>query len=259
MIPEKFAPGIITTEGREFAISFSPDGTECFYTKSINTNTIMQTELVDGVWTEPAIADFSGKYFDFEPLFIPDGSRMYFGTMRPLEPGGESGDLHQWYLERTETGWSDPVPQNQPFRDRFVMYITFASNGNAYFTGDDGIMISEFENGRYKEPAGLGDNINYLNNSAHPYIAPDESYMVFDAHTQEGNADLYISFKDEDGSWTRAVSFGSDFNTEDEEELVSFVTYDGKYLFFSRITNTTGDIYWVDAKVIDEIRKEVIK
>ena len=39
------------------------------------------------------------------------------------------------------------------------------------------------------------------------------------------------------------------------------VTPDGKYLFFSRRwgatweTTTAGDVFWVDAKVLDQLRK----
>ena len=70
----------------------------------------------------------------------------------------------------------------------------------------------------------------------------------------EGNADLFISFRVVDGAWTRSVSLGDRINTS-EEEPVAFVTYDGRYLFFSRLTNTTGDVYWVDAVVIQEYRE----
>jgi hypothetical protein len=43
---------------------------------------------------------------------------------------------------------------------------------------------------------------------------------------------------------------GNEINTTGYE-FCPFVTDDGKYLFFSR----DGDIYWVDAKVIDGLRQ----
>ncbi|MFC1493150.1 TolB family protein, partial [candidate division KSB1 bacterium] len=250
--PERFAPGVISTSGREFAITFSPDGKECFYTKSLNTNTIMHAKEINNVWTDPSVASFSGTDFDFEPLFIPDGNRVVFGSMRPI-PGTSSSDLHQWYMDRSGSDWSAPSPLDSPFRDRFVMYITFAENGNAYYTGDDGIYFSEYDNGGYLEPVKLDDSINSLSNPAHPYISPDESYLIFDAQS-EGNADLYISFKNNDGSWSTAQSFGGTINTG-IEELCAFVSYDGNYLFFSRLTDTTGDIYWMDAQFIDDLKE----
>jgi hypothetical protein len=255
MTPELFAPGVISTDGREFAISFSPDGLECFFTMSLETNTLMVTREIGGEWTEPRVASFSGRYFDFEPLFVPAGNRVYFGSRRPFEGSGDPIDIHQWYMERTATGWSEPKPTESPFRERFVMYLTHAANGNAYFTGDDGIYVSRFVDGVYQDPERLGHNINYLPWAAHPYVAPDESYLLYDAQPVEGNADLFVSFRKEDGGWSRSVSLGDRFNTE-EEDLAPFVTYDGRYLFFSRLTETSGDIYWVDATVIQEHREE---
>jgi Tol biopolymer transport system component len=39
-----------------------------------------------------------------------------------------------------------------------------------------------------------------------------------------------------------------------ENEMCASVSPDGKYLFFSREVDGNRDIYWVDAKVIDEYR-----
>jgi hypothetical protein len=115
-------------------------------------------------------------------------------------------------------------------------------------------LRDRFVDGAYQNPERLGHNINYLPLAAHPYVAPDESYLVYDAQPVEGNADLF-SFRDEDGGWSRSVPLGDRFNTE-EGDLMSFVTYDGRYLFFSRLTETSGDIYWVDAAVIQEYKEE---
>ena len=255
MEPELFAPGIISkTNTREFAITFSPDGKECFFTRSMSNNFIMTAKEVNGKWADPAVADFSGRYFDFEPHITHDGSRLYFGSMRPLSGTGQSGELHQWYRDKTESGWSSSQALGSPFRERFVMYISVTSDGTIYFTGDDGIYFSKLESNSYQKPVKMDDNINYIQYSAHPFIAPDESYLIYDAQPQENNADLYISFKQTDGTWSKSVSMGEGFNTANEEELCAYVSSDGKYLFFSRITNTTGDIYWVDADIIDNYR-----
>ena len=173
--PELFAPGTISTDGREFAGSFSPDGLECFFTRSLGTNTLMVTRAVGGDWLEPTVASFSGRYFDFEALFVPNGNRVYFGSRRPFEGSGDPIDMHQWYIERTEAGWSEPSPAASPFGVRFAMYLTQAANGNAYFTGEDGIYLSRLPDGSYQGPERLGENINRFPWAAHRYVAPDES------------------------------------------------------------------------------------
>ena len=77
--PSLFGPRVISTEDDEFGITFSPDGKTCFFTKrtpstiSSSTYVICSSHLVNGKWTEPTIASFSGKYKDFNPFITPDG------------------------------------------------------------------------------------------------------------------------------------------------------------------------------------------
>jgi hypothetical protein len=253
MVPEQFGVGIIDRDERIFAIAFSPDGRECFYTKSFKTNAIMTVREMDGRWTEPKIADFSGKAFEFEPHITIDGKKLIFGSMRHLPGAGKKDELHQWQLEKTADGWSEPEPLGPPFSEAFCMYVSVAENGNTYYTGEDGINMSKFLEGKYSSPEKLPDAINRLQYAAHPFIAPDESYLIFDAQPQEGNAELFVSFQKDDRTWSEPRKFDSRFNT-DQEDMCAFVSRDGKYLFFSRLAAGKGDIFWISAKIIDELR-----
>ena len=264
LTPEVFAPGIVSTNTGEFAIAFLPDGKEFYFTRHVvkdngrGLNTIMVAKMIDGRWTGPETAPFSGKYFDFEPYISPEGKRLYFGTTRPLAGDGPPGKLHQWVLEKTETGWSPPKPLNSPFKERFVMYPTQSKNKNIYFTGmrkgttDCELYLCRWKNGKYGEPESLNrETVNMFPHAAHSFIAPDESYLIFDAkETPESTSDIYISFKKKDGSWTKAKKMDGKINTGGEEGCAG-VSPDGKYLFFSR----DGDIYWVDAKIIEDYRE----
>lgn len=94
-----------------------------------------------------------------------------------------------------------------------------------------------------------------------PCIAPDESYLIWDSERDDGygGADLYISFRAEDGSWGPAINMGENINTA-HDDIFGSVTSDGKYFIFSRINlgeeadDSTADIYWIDAKVIKDLR-----
>ncbi|MCK5148631.1 hypothetical protein KAR48_17890 [bacterium] len=55
--------------------------------------------------------------------------------------------------------------------------------------------MSRYENGRYSLPEKLSNAIN-APFAAHPYIAPDESYLIFDS-----NGELFVSFHYENGKW----------------------------------------------------------
>ena len=53
-----------------------------------------------------------------------------------------------------------------------------------------------------------------------------------------------------------AINLGDKINTRFQEQYGS-VTPDGKYFFFHRSHGSKGDkadIYWVDAKIIEELR-----
>ena len=89
-----------------------------------------------------------------------------------------------------------------------------------------------------------------------PWVAPDESYLIYSSHREGefGRGDLYINFKDEDGNWTEPVNMGERVNSQMQERFPS-VSPDGKFLFFARnMPETFSDIFWVDAKIIEELR-----
>ena len=98
----------------------------------------------------------------------------------------------------------------------------------------------------------MGKEINTGTMIAHPYIAPDESYIIFDGKRSSGygDCDLYISFQ-KNGTWTEAYNLGPEINTE-MCEMTASVSPDGTYLFFHRGGDDKGDIYWVEFRYIKE-------
>ncbi len=259
-VPQLFAENIVSTSAQEFGITFSADGKECFFTRHEGISKIMTAKKIDDLWPNPATANFSGSYVDLEPMFNPDGSKLFFGSRRPVPDIELEINFHQWYVERDGDSWMDPVPLEQPFLDIFVMYPSITSDGTIYFTGgpiEDGeavtqyIAYSNFNGLNYEPVEVLNDSINRFYWSAHPFIAPDESYLIYDAPVSSYNLtnDLYISYRDESGNWTKSIKLNEEINTPDNE-ICPFVTADGKYLFFTR----QGDIYWVDASFIEAMR-----
>ncbi len=146
--------------------------------------------------------------------------------------------------------------------------------------GDCDIYVSRFKNGQYVEPEKLSTAINSEFDDWDACISPDESYIIFGSYDRPdgyGRGDLYISFHNDDGSWTEAVNMGGKVNSS-EMDIAPWISFDGKYIFLSsnkrthasfsewpitydekiRILNSPGkgntDIYWVDAKIIEELR-----
>ena len=147
------------------------------------------------------------------------------------------------------------------------MGLSVSSKGTYYFDfaemkGNGYIRYSRLIYGKRESPVKMNKDINTGRWIAHPFIAPDESYMMWDVVREDGygQADIYISFKQKDGSWGKAMIMG--INTELQESAPS-VTHDGKYFFFTRgnwemkedgTTYYIGKRYWVDIKVIENLR-----
>ena len=133
------------------------------------------------------------------------------------------------------------------------MFASITSDGALYITrGRDGISRQEYKDGKYLKFVSLNDPINLPRVDFHPFISPDETYLIFDSYDRPeniGGADLYISFRKKDGSWSSPVHLGEEINTQGWEGC-PFVSRDGKYLFFTR----EGDIYWVSIELIKRLR-----
>jgi len=253
--PELFAPGIF--ESTDWGITFSPNGGECFFARKVNNMyTIFTTKAANGEWTTPELASLSGTYVNMEPLLTPDGNRLIFKSTRPL-PGETSSGFHQWYTEKSDTGWSEPVPMENPFDEMFIEYPTVSDDKNIYYAKLGDIYISKFKNGAYQQPEMVKYFINNLPVCGHPFIAPDESYLIFDSKTQ-GNSDLFISFRNEDGNWIRPINLGDNFNISNNE-TTPFVSRDGRYLFFTRLEGSDAGIYWADAQIIKDLKPDNLR
>ena len=291
--PVLFAPGVVSTGLHELSITFSPDGEELFFFAAGPTyepGFILHSRLEDGVWTTPREASFSDPgRTDSYPFVTPGGDRVFFGSRRPFSESDERDHPSEiWFVEKSASGFA--APQKIEFGGGLGgvgTYPSVAANGNLYFSGkhdsaSPDIYVSRYHNGRYAKPENLGTAVNSDAGEYHAFIAPDERYLLFDSQREEdslGRNDLYISRRQEDGSWSPAENLGPVINTP-FSDLRPFVTADGRYLFFASNRTTTDllpagaqdfetithrllqpgnglqDIYWVSAEVIRKSSSE---
>lgn len=244
-----FGRGIISTNEFEINAAFTPDGRSVYFTRtkdfSWTQNSIYISSFIDGQWSAPQIASFSGTYADADPFITRDGRRLYYISRRP-GPGKSTDDYDIWYVERTSSGWGEPISIGPPINtpsDEY--YVTLADNGNLYFSRDGEILMAEWNQNGYKTPVSLGKGVNTRLEEYDPYISPDESYLLFTRGTINGPADIFISYK-RDGVWTMAESLNELVNTP-SHEFAPIVSPDGRYLFFTRMSTwLNGDIYQVE-------------
>lgn len=243
---EIFAPDIVSSELFEMNAAFSPTGKEFYYSIADpfqNFNAIIVIKMMNGKWSSPQVASFSGKYSDFDPVFSPDGKQLFFISRRPTDENKiPKNDTDIWMLN-FDTDESRLIRLPAPINSESDEYYASAnSTGDLYFTstreggkGGWDLYRSRNLNGAYSTIENLDDTINSKYNEHDPFIAPDESYIIFTSNRPGGygRGDLYISLKNTDGSWTAARNLGEKINTQDYEYCPS-VSPDGKYLFFSR-------------------------
>jgi len=259
--PEVFAAGIVSTDAHEFSCCFSPDGKEFYFARrepTLNETVVMVTELRNGVWTKPDVAPFVKKKFSFEAWVTPDNKRLYYQCGAPLS--GEKGlAMNVLYVDREESGWGKPKDPGAPFNPAKAMHISSTTDGTIYTTdisggpGSECLGIIRKANGLYGKMEKPGAPLDAQQHAMHPWIAPDESYIVFGS-MRPGEAIssvLLVSFKKKDGSWREPQEIKLGMKAGQP-----FVTSDGKYLFFSSGERLQGDIYWVSAKVIDDLRPQ---
>ena len=247
MEPEVFAPGIVSApDFSEYSGAFSPDGSEYYFYRFSPTleSRLLFSKVMDGKWSAPEQLAVTGKYMAFEPYVTFDNQRLYFAWGYPVDPG--QPEFPYFFVERTPDGWSEPKYAGQGMflsssRDG-QLYTTDMSSRNvdgktylAKITVTDGVF-ADYERLHIETPWG---------NPAHPCIALDGSYILFDVGS--GNH-LFVSFAKADGAWGEPLDLTK--HGFDPGAGGAYISPDGEYLFFS----LNKDIWWVDIKVIENLR-----
>jgi hypothetical protein len=242
IVAEPFAPGIISKDGWELEGVFAPGMKEFYFTTNRKKATVTGFRLQKNIWQ---------KYIEFprtgEVTFSPDGKRMH---------------MAKGYKDRIGDGWSERKSLGPMFdrKDWGIMRLTASAKGTYVFDdykSNDKIRISTLKDGIRQVPKEMGSVVNTGKWTAHPFIAPDESYLIWDSERAggQGDTDLYIRFRQKNDSWGPAINMGDKVNS-DKAEFYASVTPDGKFILFNRGIDDKGniDIYWVDAQIIETLR-----
>ena len=294
IIPEVFEPKIVSSGLDELNSVFSPDGHEFYFCvrNFLGAVSIFQMKMKEKNWSRPELLPFASRYGDIDVTMSPDGDKLLFSSRRP-KPGSDEpkGDYDFWMAKREGNTWGEPIHLGEDINSDSQDYYPMMTNSGAiYFSsqregpGTNNIYRSEYVDGKYSQGVKLGNAINTEFREFDPYIAPDESLLIFTSSRPEGlgSGDLYISFKDKEGNWTKAQHMGDKINTPGSE-YCAMISPDGKYLFFTgagrsarRIPdkpltyedfkklhdsskNGLSDIYWVDAKIIEELKPDGLR
>ena len=267
--PQLFAPDIVSTDSREYGITFTPDGTEAYFTRRQRRGgaQIFVTRFVEGAWTEAELASFSTDR-DEAPFITADGERMFFSSRR-FVPGSLDRSNNIWVIERTDDGWSEPTALegivNQPrgeiddFTTGSEMGPVLLSGGSLlYWTGadpewgNDVYVADPDENGAFVNPRPL--RLNSYGDESSPAMSPGGRFLIFQGYRNAngiGEQDLYASERTEYG-WSDPWLLPEPINSDRSDGYPSF-SPDGHYFFFASDRNARGgfySIYYVDVEAL---------
>ena len=114
--------------------------------------------------------------------------------------------------------------------------IYFSGCGWENGHGSCDIYRVEFLCGKWSEP----QNINSINTSdweSQPCVSADGKELYFVRRDKKlGTSDIFVSYRNDNDSWTKAERLTSVINTEGNE-MAPFVHHDGKTLYFSSDTH----------------------
>ena len=207
---------------------------------------------VNGEWTTAQRAAFANQnYVEYNPFFSPSGDTLYYYSRKPGGP--------LFYVVRQNGNWTSSQPLNIPIPANLIVGPGFsiARNRNIYIDLWEGnlldIYLLRFEKGQYNPPEKLSDAVNSDSLDYGTYIDPDERFLIFASRRQGnyGETDLYISYKNPDGTWKPATNTGAAINSI-YGATYPLISPDGKYLFFNswKSEDLGYNPYWIKADFI---------
>jgi len=111
LVPQKFAPGLISKEGRyEFGCTFSADAKEFYFGVETGPRALIYgTSVVNGNWTPIEALYPDATFTHNDPMLNNAEDRLYFISKLALSGTGSKDDHDIWYAERQGNGWSAPL------------------------------------------------------------------------------------------------------------------------------------------------------
>lgn len=212
----------------------------------------------------PAPGGVNTEGHDANLRISPDGSIMY------TYKNENGGDVYYSKKGSTER-WSRPRSMEKPINSTYwESYASLSSDGkHFYFCSEremDGLKKIGFGNGdiyvaekigrkEWGKPVNLGPVINTEDDQVGVFIHPDGKTLFFSSkgHKGMGGYDIFMSKKQEDGSWSEPKNLGYPINTIYDDMDFSMSTDGKKAWLCSSRPDGFGlfDIYEVDLSNYD--------
>ena len=259
--PINLGPGINTND-YEYFPAITADGNTFMFTRNVRLgegiNAPQQEDFFiskknNQVWqTANPILSVNTRGNEGAPTLSADGQYMFFASCvemdgtygSPDRKGYGSCDI--FYSQKLNGKWTKPQNagpiintrnwETQPSFSSDVKTLYFIRGQITRVANKNPDIYSSTigEDGAFKEPIKLSDNINTLEDEESVYIHPDNQTLYFssEGHPGMGGKDIYISKKQADGSWGKATNLGYPINTASNENSL-LVNDGGKLAYFA--------------------------
>lgn len=204
---------------------------------------------------ETPISEYSKKnmgrginsiYSEIAPIISPDGNTLY--VPRKNHPDNNQYGMYDvWYTEKQANGtWGEPKRMPAPINnegDNLIVSVSpdnnsliveglYAADGS--YISDNGISISYRTASGWSIPKKI-EIKNFYNHNQYESYCPsgDRNIIIMSVQRDDsyGQKDLYVSFKNADGTYTEPKNMGTDLNTY-ENEGTPFLASDNRTLYF---------------------------
>jgi len=191
----------------------------------------------------------NSEYNEINPVISPDGKTLYFARIsHPQNTHGDKGSQDIWYSELDPSGkWGPGRRMASPLnKEEYNCLYSITPDGStmlvkgAYVSGNyetRGFSLSK----RTANGWGIPQKINlpgYEGMSKGQFdcgfLSADGKtlLMAFSEKKNSKEDDVYVSFRQKDGSWSKPMNLGADINTN-FTETTPFLAPDGVTFYFS--------------------------
>lgn len=183
------------------------------------------------------------------PILSEDGKTLYFTRQNhPDNVGGKKDGGDIWYSELQPDGnWSEAKNAGNPLNNQYTnSIIGFADQGKTVYLhghylyggakpNSQGISVATRTSNGWSDPKPVNipyyySKSDHLSGTLH--ASGNIMIVTLQSYDTRGAEDLYVLFKQSDGTWTEPKNLGKEINTE-YQEMTPFLAPDGKTLFFA--------------------------
>ena len=213
------------------------------FIENINNELLITRQSIDNLFTIEDLDSVVNSIFsEHSPVYSAKNniliftSRKYNSNSQKLDDGQYDEDIY--YSDWKNGAWSSPKLMKQFSTRNNEATMSIINQGDFLLIYKDeqngSIFSSEFKNGKWTIPKMLPKPINSKFRETHASMTPDGKQIIFtsDRPGGYGGLDIWTSFLQDDGSWSKPVNLGDAINTPEDEESPN-LSDDGDMLYFS--------------------------